>query len=89
MADDSPRSPGFNLYRGTAPIGFKESLRRGPAQLTPLGNAAAVYRGPLPFAVLHPAAPAVAAHASVLPWLLLAGLLAVIVVGGYFLSSRH
>jgi hypothetical protein len=45
-------------------------------------------RGPLPIAELHPAAPAVAAHGSVRPWLLAAVVLALIVAGGFYLVSR-
>jgi hypothetical protein len=48
-----------------------------------------VHRGPLAIADLHPAAPAVAPHGAVWPWLLVAAVLAVIAVGGYYLSSRH
>jgi hypothetical protein len=38
---------------------------------------------------LHPAAPAAANHGSVLPWLLAAAVLAVIVAGGLYLTSRR
>lgn len=38
---------------------------------------------------LHPAAPAAANHGSVLPWLVAAAVLAVIVAGGLYLTSRR
>ena len=40
-------------------------------------------------AELHPAAPPSVAHASVLPWLVAAIVLALVVTGGVYLSSRH
>jgi hypothetical protein len=41
------------------------------------------------FADLHPAAPAASSQGSVLPWLLAAAVLAVIVAGGLYLTSRR
>jgi hypothetical protein len=38
---------------------------------------------------VHPAAPAAVSQGSVLPWLLAAAILAVIVVGGLYLTSRR
>jgi hypothetical protein len=38
---------------------------------------------------IHPAAPVSAPQGSVLPWLLAAVVLAVVVAGGFYLSSRH
>jgi hypothetical protein len=38
---------------------------------------------------LHPAAPAVTAEGSVLPWLVAAAVLALIVAGGLYLTSRR
>ncbi|MFL5927299.1 MAG: hypothetical protein ACJ77E_10220 [Gaiellaceae bacterium] len=38
---------------------------------------------------LHPAAPAAAEHGWVLPWLVAAAVLAVILVGGLYLTSRR
>jgi hypothetical protein len=38
---------------------------------------------------LHPAAPATVSQGSVLPWLLAAAILAVIVAGGLYLTSRR
>jgi hypothetical protein len=48
-----------------------------------------VLRAPLLLATIHPAAPASGQHDSVLPWLMLALVLAVIVASGVYLSSRH
>jgi len=38
---------------------------------------------------LHPAAPAASGHGWVVPWLLAAAVLAVIVAGGLYLTSRR
>jgi len=43
----------------------------------------------LPLADLRPAAPASLPEGSILPWLVAAAVLAVIVVGGMYLTSRR
>lgn len=43
----------------------------------------------LPLADLRPAAPASAAGGSFLPWLVAAAVLAVVVTGGIYLTSRR
>jgi hypothetical protein len=61
----------------------------GQSRSSGAGTLAAVLAVPLLLAEVHPAAPAPAPQGSVLPWLLAAAVLAVIVAGGVYLTSRH
>jgi hypothetical protein len=80
------RSSGLTLQRNSVCFGFRESLPRRSFVLIRRRKPGRVYRL---VADLRPAAPAVASHGSVLPWLLAAAVLAVIVAGGLYLTSRR